>query len=238
MAAIHAPENADWLRCGGTWFAGVNALGNDASGRINGSGELAGRVIDFLDANHLPTKNWDSAQISVVYPGYPLPGAQETEQAFNYRRNRDAAHVDGLLPTGPDRRRVIGEPHAFVLGVPLNETSPDASPMVVWKGSHHIMRAALAEALQGHTENDWPKVDVTEIYHAARRLVFETCERVAIHAEPGQAYVIDRHALHGVAPWSDTASAPAEGRIIAYFRPECPGGIRDWLGLDEIPPRT
>ena len=229
LSAIHAPENADWLRCGGTWFAGVNVLENDASGAIIGSGALTGAVVDFLRTRNLPTDNWDKAQISVIYPGYPQPGAQEIEQAFNYRLNRDAAHVDGLLPTGPDRRRVIGEPHAFVLGLPLNRTSADASPMVIWKGSHNLMRAALIDALRGHPETDWPETDVTEAYHAARRHVFKTCERVEIHAEPEQAYIIDRHTLHGVAPWGPNAIAPPEGRIIAYFCFECPGGIREWL---------
>jgi hypothetical protein len=31
---------------------------------------------------------------------------------------------------------------------------------------------------------------------------------------------VDRFALHGVAPWRSGDTAPPEGRMIAYFRPE------------------
>ena len=66
----------------------------------------------------------------------------------------------------------------------------------------------------------WAEVDVTEVYQAARRQVFERCKRVSVHAQPGEAYVVHRLALHGVTPWQSGADAPEEGRIIAYFRPE------------------
>ncbi len=71
-------------------------------------------------------------------------------------------------------------------------------------------------------------MDVTEAYHAARREVFETCARVVVHARPGEAYLIHRLALHGVAPWRAGAKAPPEGRMIAYFRPEI-GSPADWI---------
>jgi len=35
--------------------------------------------------------------------------------------------------------------------------------------------------------------------------------------------------LHGVAPWSQNASAGPDGRMIAYFRPEMSGGVPAWL---------
>ena len=91
----------------------------------------------------------DKAQISVVYPGYPCAMEGESAAAFNYRQRRDAAHVDGLLPEGPERRRHLREPHGFVLGLPLTQSSETASPMVVWEGSHKIMREAFQKALQG-----------------------------------------------------------------------------------------
>ena len=116
-------------------------------------------------------------------------------------------------------------PFQFVAAAQL----PEAAPVVVWEGSHTIMRRAFAAALAGHAEADWPEVDVTDAYHAARREVFDTCRRVTIPARPGEAYVIHRLALHGVAPWAEGAGAEAEGRAIAYFRPELPGGIGDWL---------
>ena len=229
LKALAAEENSHWWRCGGTWFAGVNVLANDGAGRIGGGPPLGGAAVDFIaDALGLSLP-FDAGQLSVTRPGYPQPSAEESAAAFRYRRDRDAAHVDGLLPIGPARRRMIREPHGFILGLPVTESDPEAAPVVVWEGSHTIMRRAFAAALAGHAEADWPEVDVTDAYHAARREVFDTCRRVTIPARPGEAYVIHRLALHGVAPWAEGAGAEAEGRAIAYFRPELPGGIGDWL---------
>jgi len=115
---------------------------------------------------------------------------------------------------------MLKEPHAFILGLPLNSCSPAASPMVVWQGSHLIMAEVFQKAFAGIDAASWAEVDVTEVYQAARRQVFERCKRVAVHTQPGEAYVVHRLALHGVAPWQSGADAPEEGRMIAYFRPE------------------
>ncbi|MCU9846788.1 hypothetical protein OEZ60_02115 [Defluviimonas sp. WL0024] len=220
-------EATEALRCGGTWDVGLEALPNDAEGAVAGV-PLAGAAIDAVEtlAGRLQLHR---AQLSTVHPGYPRPWVEEGEAAFRYRLLRDAAHVDGLLPVGSERRRMIREPHAWILGLPLTRTAPGASPPVVWEGSHHIMSRAFSEALAGHPLSRWAEVDVTEAYHAARREVFAVCDRVVLHAEPGEAVLIHRLALHGISPWTEAAEAPPEGRIIAYFRPELPGGIADWL---------
>ncbi|MBD3678906.1 MAG: hypothetical protein HUJ27_10975 [Rhodobacteraceae bacterium] len=227
-AAVSDPANAHWLRCEGTWFAGVNILPNDAQGRVGQSGPLAGQAIDFIHTNLGLAPEWDRAQVSVTYPGYPRPRAGESEAAFRYRRGRDAAHLDGLVPHGPEKRRHLAEPHGFILGLPLTETDPGASPMVVWEGSHEIMRAAFTDRLAHIPPERWPDEDLTEAYHAARRRAFETCQRVPLHARPGEAYLVHRLALHGVSPWEKGASAPPEGRMIAYFRPHL-AQTADWL---------
>ncbi len=230
LAALDDPAHARWWRCGGTWFAGVNALENDAQGRAGGSAPLSGAAIDFIaDRLGIAAPAWDRAQISVTRPGYPQRGEEETEAAHRYRLTRDAAHVDGLLPVGQDRRRMIREPHAFILGLPVTRAAPEAAPFVLWEASHEIMRRAFREALAPHPPADWPDVDVTEAYHAARREVFATCRRITIPAQPGEAILVHRLALHGVAPWAPGATADPEGRAIAYFRPELTGGIQDWL---------
>ena len=215
------------LRCGGTWDVGLDLLPNDSEGRVDGV-PLSGAAIDFAReiCGPLPLHH---AQLSAVYPGYPQPWSEESEAAFRYRVARDAAHVDGLLPVGPERRRMIREPHAWILGLPLTGTDEGASPPVVWEGSHLIMAHAFREALAGVPEGEWPRTDITDAYHAARREVFETCRRVVVHAMPGEAVLIHRLALHGISPWKEGAVAPPEGRIIAYFRPEMPGGIAEWL---------
>ncbi|WP_273521565.1 hypothetical protein [Rhodosalinus sediminis] len=228
-AALADPAlRARWLDCEGTWFVGVDALANDAEGRVAGGPALPEGLRAAVAALEGPLPPLHRAQLSTVFPGYPKPRAGESAAALRYRATRDAAHVDGLLPEGPARRRHLREPHRWILGLPLSEADAEAAPLVVWEGSHAIMRAAFAEAFAGIAPEAWGDVDVTEAYHAARRRAFETCRRVPLPARPGEAVLVHRRALHGVAPWGAGAAAAPEGRCIAYFRPLCaePGG---WL---------
>jgi len=209
--AADPAEQQKWLRHGGTWFVGVDALPNAPDGSIGGV------ALPRPWAGLLPEPaTWHPAQLSVVYPGYPRQDPDESDAAHRFRRDRDAAHVDGLIPEGPARRRHLREPHAFILGLPLTEAA--ASPLVVWEGSPEIMRRAFARVFDGVAPARWGDVDVTDAYQAARRDVFETCPRREIAAGPGQAVLVHRLAVHGVAPWGQGA-APPEGRMVAYFRP-------------------
>jgi hypothetical protein len=219
IAAIAAEPNG-W-RCDGTWHAGVDALPNDASGDL-------GDVAFPWDALPLLRVPLHRGQVSVIRPGYPRAWAGETEAAFGYRLRRDAAHLDGVLPMGPARQRMIREPHAWILGLPLNSCSADAAPLVIWEGSHAVIRAALKTALDGIPETDWDTVDLTLPYKAARQQVFAACPRRLLPALPGQATLIHRLCLHGMAPWGAAAQAPPEGRMIAYFRPQL-RSIAAWL---------
>jgi hypothetical protein len=219
-AAIHhlATTTEPW-RCGGTWFVGVDALPNTPDGAINGQ--------PFpWDALPLTPEPLHPAQLSVIRPGYPQPSADETPTALAFRRDRDAAHLDGLLPIGPDKRRMVKEPHAWILGLPLNETT--ASPLTVWEGSHEILRAALLKAFARHPPEIWGNVDITESYQQARREIFATCRRIELPARPGEATLLHRLTLHGVARFPRGDAAPPEGRMIAYLRPELPT-VQQWL---------
>ncbi len=221
QAIATSPE--PW-RCGGTWFVGVDALPNA------GDGSVAGVALPAALRAMLPwlPPVWHRAQVSTLRPGYPRPWDGESAAAFGFRRNRDAAHVDGLLPEGPDRRRHLREPHAFILGLPLTSADPAAAPLVVWDGSHEVIRSALAEVLSPHPPRNWPDIDLTDAYQAARRSVFATCARVELPARPGEALLLHRLVLHGVAPWAEGAKAGPEGRMIAYLRPEFTD-IAQWL---------
>ncbi len=231
LAAINDPvQRAQGLVCEGTWFVGVDALDNGPDGAVGGV-PLTGAARRAADALFGPLP-LHRAQVSVMWPGYPRPRAGESAGAFRYRLHRDAAHLDGLLAEGPERRRFIREPHAWILGLPLTACDPGASPLVVWRGSHHVLRRALQQACAGHPPAAWPDLDITQAYTQARSEVFATCERVELPAGPGQAYLLHRHLLHGVAPWAEAAKAPAEGRMIAYFRPILPGGVAQWLRDD------
>ncbi len=229
-AALADPDlRSRWLDCGDTWFVGVDALPNEPDGSIAGT-PLAGTAIDRLR----PLPPLHRAQLSVTFPGYPRPRRGEGEAAFRYRLRRDAAHVDGITRLGEERRRSVTEPHAFILGLPLTLCEEGAAPLVVWEGSHAIIRAALRDRLEGIARDALQDADVTEAYQAARRLCFETCRRIEIQARPGQAVLLHRLVLHGVAPWQDGVTAAPEGRMIAYFRPLIPGGISAWLADDAI----
>jgi hypothetical protein len=59
--------------------------------------------------------------------------------------------------------------------------------------------------------------------------VFQTCARVTLPLKQGEAVLLDRRLIHGMAPWAAGAPGPAEGRMIAYFRPLIPA-VQDWLG--------
>ncbi len=219
LARAALAATSDPLRCGGTWAVGLDLLPNDDTGRVGG--------VDLPWADlGLGREPLHRAQLSTIHPNYPQPSAEESATAYAFRLNRDAAHLDGLLPIGPDRQRMVKEPHAWILGLPLNLS--DASPLVVWEGSHLILQAALREALAPHKPETWGDVDVTQAYTAARRRIFDTCRRIPLQVHPGEATLLHRLTLHGVAPWEAGVTAPPEGRIIAYFRPLM-GSVQDWL---------
>lgn len=215
------PSNAIWWRHQHTWFVGVDALPNDERGQLPGGPPLQGSAIDFIRQRFGFSGPWHRGQLSVCFPGYPMRDERETEQSHKYRMTRDAAHVDGLKGEGEPKRRHLREPHQFILGVPLNETEAGAAPFVIWEGSHIIMQEMFEAAFMGLHPNQWGDVDVTAAYQQTRRLVFETCRRVVVHAKPGEAYVAHRFSVHGVSPWiAETAEALSRAkRAIAYFRP-------------------
>lgn len=230
-ASVIDEVNKNWLRCGDTWFAGVNVLPNGGDGTVDSEPGLALKcnAVDFIsDGLELSNFSWDKGQISVCYPGYPKPMAGEKDSAFKFRRDRDAAHVDGLLPEGVDRRRFLREWHGFILAIPMLDYDSAASPFVVWEGSHEMVRQAFQSCFEGIQPNDWRSVDITEVYHDTRRQIFRTCERIEIAAKPGQAYLVHRLALHGVAPWRAEPGSTCKQRMICYFRPEV-GSVERWL---------
>lgn len=218
-----AQSDEEW-RCGGTWFVGVDALPNTADGSIAGVSLPWGVM-------QLSPVTLHRAQVSTVRSGYPQASPQESPAAFAFRRDRDAAHLDGLLPHGPDKIRRITEPHAWVLGIALNDCGGGASPLVVWEGSHVVMQAALRAALAPHPVDLWAEVDITQAYQAARRRVFAICPRVEVPIVPGEATLLHRHLIHGVVPWAPGAKAPDEGRMIAYFRPLL-ASVARWMADD------
>ena len=105
---------ANWLVCESTWFVGVDALPNAANGNLPGV-EFPARLRSLCPGPY------HKAQVSITYPGYPKPREGESDAAFQFRKNRDAAHVDGILGIGTPKRRFVREPHAYIC---LLYTSP------------------------------------------------------------------------------------------------------------------
>lgn len=194
-----------WLRHDRTWFVGVDVLPNDPDGSIGGV-PLPHRLRGIWPGR------WHTAQLSAIYPGYPGRDPGESDAAHRFRRDRCGAHVDGLHLE--DGRRILREPHAFVLGVSLSDLGQ--SPLVIWEGSHEIMRDALAGTAMGG--------DATEAYKAACAEVFARCEAVPMDLRLGEAVLMHRLAVHGIVPWQGEEEDP---RLMAYFRPQF-AEARDW----------
>jgi len=222
-AALSDPRHAERYKCAGTWFCGTNVLDNDEHGALPGGPPLAGAAVDFVH-RHLCSGPlaWDRAQVSVCFPGFPRQAADETDASFRFRVKRDGAHLDGLMAEGPEKRRVLREHHAFLLGLPLNDAGAGCAPFVVWEESHDIIREMLREQLGHLAPPDWPRVDLKRPYNEARKRVFEECRRVTVVPRKGEAVLVDRHVIHGTAPWSASAAdtGPNASRMIAFFRPQ------------------
>ena len=207
------------LRCGGTWFVGVNFLNNDPSGRLNNI-SFKGDAVKAITTRYGELFfGWDEAQISICYEGYPRQDENEPPGAFEYRKNRFGAHIDGILPVGEAKRRFAREFHAFIFGVPLVDCNEHTSPVVVWEGSHHIIREYISKALSNIPVNRWKNEDITEIYNSARREVFFKCKQKTILVPLGGSYIMHRFTLHGIMPWREKEKLKECGRMIAYFRP-------------------
>ena len=228
------PETQHWWRHGKTWFVGVNVLPNDSAGKVPGGVVMSVGVQRWLrqclQFGHTHGFEFEPGQLSVIAPGYPQQDKSEPRAEHNFRRLKDAAHVDGLLPVGANRRRMPQEFHQFILGIPLENTASYAGPTVVWEGSHIIMQEALTKALDGIPFEQWPVTDVTEIYQRTRQQVLSSCKRVEIHVPKGEAYLIHRLAVHGTAPWQVRKEDEGQDRPVVFFRPECQNP-KDWLAL-------
>lgn len=226
--ALHAASQEP-ARHGRTWCVGVDRLPNDAVGSVDGGPPLEGAALSSA-VRVTGVETLHKGQVSVTYPGYPRQDPDESAANHRFRVTRDAAHLDGLLPLGPEKRRHLIEPHAWILGLPLTKADPAAAPLVVWEGSHTVIRGAFEQAFAGIAPAEWAQVDVTDIYRAARTRVFETCARIEVPLTPGQSVLLHRMVIHGIAPWSPGARAAPEGRATVYFRP----GFDDpahWLSM-------
>ena len=227
-AAARDPAQAHWLRCGGTWFVGVDALPNDAEGRVGGGPPLAGAAMDFIRGELGLSLPLHRAQVSVCYPGYPKPSPEESEAAFGFRLKRDAAHVDGLLAEGPEKRRCLKEPHAYVLGLALTEQSADAAPLTVWEGSHLLDARRCSQDSRGPCAGGLARHRPHRRLQEARRTVFATCRRITL-PPPGRG----RAAAPPSGPWRGTLGRGRRGiggwPDDRLFQAGVSDARRDWL---------
>ena len=85
--------------------------------------------------------------------------------------------------------------------------------------------------LSPHPPAQWGQFDVTVACQTARARVFAECRCVTLPVRSGEALLVHRLMLHGVARWANGAMAPPEGRMVAYLRPLLPT-VKDWLTAD------
>ena len=233
IACMQAPEFQQWWRYQDTWFVGVNALPNDASGALANGPTLPAKLLHLL-ANYVgcASLELDQAQISACMPGYPKTSTDESIASFAFRTQHYAAHLDGLRPLGPQRQRHLTEQHSFILGIPLSSHLPEAGPVMVWPGSHKLVQSWLQSELSHLPAEQWQEQDLTKSYQSVRKHILETIEPVPIHVPQGGAYLIHRHTIHGQGLWPENVdNVGKQGRIIAYFRP-CLHESSNWLGDD------
>ena len=127
--------------------------------------------------------------------------------------------MDGILPIGYSKRRYAKEYHAFILGIPLVNFNEFAAPVVVWEGSHRIIRTFLSRVLTKNTVKLWDNLDITEIYQEARKEVLSKCKKRIINVPLGGSYILHRLAVHGIMPWEKKGKSENNSRMVAYFRP-------------------
>ncbi len=232
--AIAAPQNQHWWRYQGTWFVGVNVLPNDGRGRVNAGPTLTGAAANFL-AKYLKADlgAFDKAQLSIVRAGYPQADKHETKAALAYRRDRDAAHIDGLLKDAVAAGRYAREYHHYLWAIALHDGSLCTSPLVVWRGSHRLIQDSFRRFFADKDIESISQYDVSECYAATRKQVFEQCERVALPLQRGQSVVAHRFLLHGTAPWSRSQRGikQTDARGLCFFRPELKD-LHRWLHDD------
>lgn len=223
-------QHKQWWRYQNTWFAGVNALPNDDKGAVGDKPPLPQSLRQLLaDYCQTSIQAMDQGQISALFPGYPQPDPQQSKAANHFRKHHFAAHLDGLVPHGPDRRRLLTEQHSFILGISLTDHPANAAPLMVWPGSHMILQKWLIDHLGSLPESDWCTFDLTQSYQQTRQQILADIQPQAIHLDQGDAYVFHRHMLHGMGSWPPKAvDHNAQGRILAYFRP-CWHQPQAWL---------
>ena len=142
--AMATPEHQHWWHHQNTWFVGVNALPNNPHGQVAKGKAMMSWLQGLLETYclHAPL-NLDKGQISTCHMGYPQQDQDEPNQNYYFRKHFYAAHMDGLIPEGKQRRRYLKEYHSFILGVPLTEHDAQAAPLMVWPNSHQRLQTWL-----------------------------------------------------------------------------------------------
>lgn len=221
---LNAEHQQRWWRHQKTWFVGVDALPNEPDGSVDGVA-LSGAAIDALGST--TPRHWHPAQLSVITPGYPGQDADESDPAHWFRRYRYAAHIDGLLPVGPDRARMMKEPPAFILGIGLNDCGARASPLVVWPRSQIRIAKMFEDEVAKFPGRHLSDIDVTETYASTRRAIMASIEPIVVPLRQGEAVLLHPKLLHGTVPWRHGAMASQRARLVAFFRPAT--SVSNWL---------
>ena len=194
-----------WLRCGGTWFAGVNALPNTADGALpeHAVPPLGGRAIEFI-ARHLGLVRIRMGQGA----GLDL----FSRLSATLRRGKRGRIWFSIAPRRCACRRVApvrSGPPKNTQRNPWVHPWPSADRCTRQRCADGGLRRLATKSCAGRFQNAWRvsrrgtgrRKMWTEAYVSARRQCFERCPRVTIPARLGEVYLVHRLCLHGVAPW-------------------------------------
>ena len=111
-------------------------------------------------------------------------------------------------------------------GVPVHSTAfRPVDPAALARNPFRVFTSLLRLEL---IEDEALRAEAAETL--ARRDIFATCRRIELPVRPGEATLLHRLTIHGVAAWKPQDEAPPEGRMIAYLRPQL-STVEAWLKL-------
>ena len=214
--SVTDPAFRQWHRCGGTWFAGVNALANDAAGAVAGGPPLGGEAVRFAAA---------------LSAGRSTGTGPRSRSAIRVIRSRARAKATTPSPTAASATPPMSTAAAGRAGAPPlpARTSPfhpraagrsggsGGLPFRPLEGSHRMVRETLAGTFGDRPPASWRDIDLTNCI--TRSGGASSRSAGASSSPPAAARPFcapPRPARHRA--WREGAAAGE--RMVIYFRPE------------------
>ncbi len=154
-------------------------------GAVPGGPPFLARPMEFIKNDLRFAPPLHRAQVSVCYPGYPRTSPDETPAAFGFRLNRDASPCRRASGGRPGSPPLPERAAAYIWGFRSRKPVRMPRRWSLWQGSHRHMGKVFTEALANKAQAEWPGIDLTEAYQAARREVFASLPEGGLANEAG-----------------------------------------------------